>query len=605
MVHAITIITRCSHADDVTIYRKGGVLGKSILPSAKGHIDYVRISLDGGNTYSTVIATGLSTNSADEWAEAVFSLTNFIGQTNARIVFYGVSNYGYQRQYIDDVSIETAPTCKAPTGLFITNLSTTSANLNWGLTVDGDNPTYYQLTVTDEHGNVVITNNTIPGTSSSYQLTGLAQNTTYSIRMRSDCSSTLGGNSKFASYSFTTACNPVALPYSENFDDFLGIPDCTYSLNASLDLANKMGTTGKGLKLTTSQSDNAYMILPSVNHAANDLQLTFFAKASTSAPITFMAGIVTDPADIEGTFEPLFIDSISSPEGWKEIRMNTSEASISTSPISMCIFLGGGNSASLYIDNVSITSIPTCVRPEQLRAFSPTYNSINLSWTTVTAPEYLIDVIAGGDTTVFHGNSNPCTVTGLESNVEYSFRLRAVCSPGDTSEYAPTTVTGKTLCQPYLDAFWIEDAEKTSGSDLPDCWIDGYFTRITSGTSYDKPFQTQTSTVHNGSRAFQLRSMSAGNVSFMTSRGFTIDQANVYQATVWIYRPAGTGSVGEGLHFYASNLPDDISAAQDLGFINRCAGNAPVEADGAGWYKYSFPILLSSPLLKKTIFYLI
>ncbi|MCQ2344986.1 MAG: choice-of-anchor J domain-containing protein, partial [Paludibacteraceae bacterium] len=113
-------------------------------------------------------------------------------------------------------------------------------------------------------------------------------------------------------------------------------------------------------------------------------------------------------------------------------------------------------------------------------------------------------------------------------------------------------------------------------------------------STYQQPFVTQSSNVHSGSRSFKLRDLPSGNISYLTSPGFTIDQPNVYQASIWIYRPSGTSFVGEGLRLFAGNSPDDVTDAQELGFINRCAGNAPVEVleEGTygGWFKYSFPI---------------
>ena len=559
-----------------------------------GQMD-VYISLDGGATYTTVLGQGLSTPDDVEWQVAEYSLSQYTGQNNVRIVFKSISNYGSYRQYLDDVSVESAPTCKSPTGLFVSNLTTTSATLNWGLTADGDVPGFFTLIVRDENGATVISDNNVPGTSISYNLPGLSANTTYSVTMRGDCSGTLSGQSAYGTLTFTTACNTMSVPYTENFDDLSGIPDCTTSLNASIESGTKYGTSGKSLKLSATASENAFMIFPSLSHAANDIEMGFFTKSSISTAITFMVGIVSDPADIEGTFEPLYIDSIPNNTTWHEIRMNTSMASVATSPVQMCVFIGSGKAGSLYIDDVNIHAIPSCVRPEQFRAYNPTSSSVDLSWTTSLAQNHIIDIMApDGTWSSVTATTNPFTVTGLQANSQYSFRLRALCAPGDTSEYASATVTAKTLCAPLTVATWTEGAEMTAGSDLPECWIYGWSHRPTSGTSYDQPFQTQTANVHSGTRSFQLRDMTSGAVSYMTSPGFTIDQPNVYQASIWVYRPSGTSSVGEGLHLFASNSPDDITGAQDLGFINRCAGNAPVEVleEGTygGWFKYSFPI---------------
>ena len=516
--------------------------------------------------------------------------------TGARIAFrqYNCSSNWYW--FIDDLEVFQTLPCNGPTGLYVSDLTTTSATLNWGLSSGGeDNPGYLQITVRDENGATVLTDNTLPGTLISYDLTGLSANTTYTVTMRGDCTADYSDYSATATFTFTTACNPTTIPYTEDFDALNGIPDCTTSVNASIDSNTKHGTSGKSLKLAATATEGTYIVFPVINHPANDIEMGFWAKSSISTPLNYMVGVVADAADIEGTFEPLWIDSIPNSTGWYEVRMNTSEASVTTAPVQMCVYVGGGVTASLYIDDVSIHAIPTCVRPEQFRAYNPTSNSVELSWTTTNATTCIVDVMAP-DSTWSHvtATTNPFTVTGLQANSWYSFRLRGFCAPGDTSEYASATVTAKTLCTPSATAIWSEDAETTAGNALPDCWTYGWFNRPTSGTSYDQPFQTQASNFHSGARSFQLRDMTSGAVSYLTSPGFTIDQPNVYQASIWVYRPSGTSSVGEGLRLFASNSPDDVTGAQELGFINRCAGNAPVEVlesgTYGGWFKYTFPI---------------
>ena len=557
----------------------------------------VYISLDGGATYPTCLSGNVNLATEDDvnWAEAEFSLSQYIGQSNVRIVFKSISNYGSYRQYLDDVIVESAPTCKSPTGIYVSDMTTNSATLNWSFTQDGDQPGVLQLTVTDENGVTIVSNNSVNGSDISYSLTGLTPNTTYSVSMRGDCSSVLGGLSKYATYTFTTACNPAVLPYVENFDELSGIPDCTSSQNASIETNTKFGTSGKSLKLSATTTERAYLIFPIINHSSDDIEMTFMAKSSISTALSYKVGMVTDLADIDGTFEPFREDSMTQNTAWEEIRLNTSQAYTQTQYVSMCIQVDAGKSGTLYIDDVSIHAIPSCIRPEQFRAFNPTSTTIDLSWTTSTSQNHVVDIMAP-DSTWSHvvATTNPFTVTGLQQNSQYSFRLRALCGVGDTSEYASATVTAKTLCAPLTVATWSEGAELTAGSNLPDCWTYGWFNRPTSGTTYDMPFQTQSANFHSGARSFQLRDMTSGAVSYLTSPGFTIDQPNVYQASIWVYRPSGTSSVGEGLHLFASNSPDDVTNAQDLGFINRCAGNAPVEVleqgTYGGWFKYTFPI---------------
>ena len=69
----------------------------------------VYISTDGGATYTTSLATGLTAQSS--WTQKVITLNSYVGTQNVVIVFKGTSNYGSGDAYIylDDVSITETP----------------------------------------------------------------------------------------------------------------------------------------------------------------------------------------------------------------------------------------------------------------------------------------------------------------------------------------------------------------------------------------------------------------------------------------------------------------------------------------------------------------
>lgn len=69
----------------------------------------VYISTDGGATYTTALATGLT--GKEEWTEKTISLANYAGTENVVIVFKGTSNFadGDAYIYLDDVSLTAAP----------------------------------------------------------------------------------------------------------------------------------------------------------------------------------------------------------------------------------------------------------------------------------------------------------------------------------------------------------------------------------------------------------------------------------------------------------------------------------------------------------------
>jgi len=563
-----------------------------------GQLD-VYLSSDGGATLGTKIASNLTTASSTEWGTFETSLTIKKRANTYKLIFVSTANYKSTKQYLDNVQIETYPTCKTPESIYMANLTSTSADVNWSLSAIGyDIPTYIQMTVRDEQGTLVHQNNQIPGYDNYYSLTGLQPATRYTLQMRGDCDSNdpntglslYSGFSDYSSYSFTTACHAIQMPYNENFDAMNEIGICMHDMNA------KISTTAaqsgrKSLALNATESDVAYIIFPLLDVASNDVEVSFNTR-TTSAQTTaqYMVGIVADLSDVFGSFEPLYIDSVNTTT-WTNIRMNTSTARMTTSQTYIMILVSSGADVTMYIDDISIHSIPTCIRPEQLAITNIGDTTVTLNWTTSNATQHIVYATdAMGNVMRKNVGVPPCVVGGLQPNSSYSFQVRGYCNASDSSDINPMSVSCKTLCTPSATPLWSEGAEGTTGTAIPDCWRKGFWHAPTSSYTTYVGFSTQTTTVHNGSRAFKLEDMPSGTRSYLISNGFYVNQANAYDASIWIYRPTGTTYNGEGLALWVSNNSTDTTGAQYLGFINRQAGLAPIESNGTGWYQYKFPI---------------
>lgn len=187
----------------------------SYLNPAGGSLD-VLLSNDGGTTFPVTLATELTR--AATWTTVTYPLTAASG-TQVKIAFLATSNHIYQ-QYIrlDDVRVQTAASCKAPTGVSFFDLTQTSATLRWGLTSVGAIPGTYSITVTDVAGTVLLDTAGVPAPNMSYPLTGLTANTTYNVTIQGDCSGSMQGESEAVTATFTTLCYPQAAPYLQSFD---------------------------------------------------------------------------------------------------------------------------------------------------------------------------------------------------------------------------------------------------------------------------------------------------------------------------------------------------------------------------------------------------
>lgn len=113
---------------------------------------------------------------------------------------------------------------------------------------------------------------------------------------------------------------------------------------------------------------------------------------------------------------------------------------------------------------------PSCVKPTGVMATSIDSSEINFAWNTDPAIEYLVSLDEEPYTT---NNNGTVSYAGLTPNTVYTFSVRAVCAPGDTSNARVITV--KTACGEMAIPF-IEGFEGNADGDVPSCWnaVSGY-----------------------------------------------------------------------------------------------------------------------------------
>lgn len=561
----------------------------------------VYLSTDGGATYRSA-PVALNLPPVMNWTQKSYSITALAGgSANVKVAFVGtVGNGGYNSAiYLDDVTVESAPTCQAPEAIMAQGVTETSVGLMWGLTPDGATPSQYFITVTDQAGNAVMSNQAISAPSQFYNLTGLTSNTTYTVTLKGDCSAAHQGQSDQASFTFTTLCPAGAAPYTENFDALTGVPGCSYGKNVGYNTMFRYGPTGQALALTTSSTEEAYIIFPEVSLAANNVEVAFFIRPETvhNGAQQFTVGLISDPYD-PSTYDPILADSLTTTQ-WREIRVNTAQYNgyhAGATTVRPAIMVSGGINHSTFIDNVSVHAVPTCIRPEDLVVSHVTATEATLGWRAATAPQYIVEAASAAGTTYTTVTTNPCTVTGLTPNADYTFRVAALCSGADTSEFNPYSVEAHTLCVTAATPIFNEGFEQlTQANRAPECWQMGWLTKPASVTTV-APFTATTVQKHGGSRAMQLVAMPGGTRSLLSSVALPIDQANKYVVRLWVRRDAvAEPDADEGFRVWVNTTPETTAGATLLGHIHRHIGLAPTEGQ-AGWHEYEYVIPTSGDL---------
>lgn len=285
----------------------------------------------------------------------------------------------------------------------------------------------------------------------NYTITALAQATHYLVRVGAVCSDSL------IAYGFpdsvTTLCGYMELPYTISFlaDEY----PC-WTLGSNVSHSNWNG-------VTLSQWNNSYIISPEVNANIADLRAIITSEcAITSYNPRFAVGV----CNADGS-NVTWIDTI------EFLQQNTEQVD----EVHFNHYTGSGRyiilrgvEASCYIHQFTLEAFAGCVPVHDVTVDNISEHSAQLTWvpelTTNTWAVYLDDSLVATTTTPSY------TLTGLNSNTQYTVGVSEICPSGSTS----TAVTRmfQTLCDafalPYFEEF---DQAPAIGSEriLTDCWV--------------------------------------------------------------------------------------------------------------------------------------
>jgi len=365
--------------------------------------------------------------------------------------------------YVDDITIDVAPSCLKPTGLFVTNPTSSSAFINW---TENGSATQWNL-------EYVLSGEAPTGTpnatadSNPFELTDLLSGTTYDCYVQADCG---GGDVSWWSQpvTFTTLCDDFAVPFTEDFSNVTPpeIPDCWLEYET---------TSGAYMGVYTYEwtylSPPYGLVLENGNDALADVifisppiedddgaagkYINFFAYGY--AP-ELSVGTMTDPYDVSTYNE---ITTVPLTYEWTEYEVFFNNY---TGDDNFIALKGAytGPWQSIYIDDIVIDHPPTCPKPSNLYTSDSQTNSIVLHWTeNGDATMWNIEYGEAGFTPTGIANaladSNPFELTDLTDGTAYEFYVQADCGGGDLS-YWVGPVMFQTQCFP-AELPYFEDFE--------------------------------------------------------------------------------------------------------------------------------------------------
>ncbi|MCQ2276827.1 MAG: fibronectin type III domain-containing protein [Bacteroidales bacterium] len=398
--------------------------------------------------YSTFVRIGsaVTPSHTSSWELIEVNTSSYVG--NGRYLAFRTPSGTASEVHVDDITIETIPTCPHVTNIHTSSatLTPTSATLFW---TAGGTETEWAVVYGLAGSNINPDNETpqqVLG-SPSINLTGLAPETQYDVFVRAVCSSS--DSSRWWSYSFKTRCaETLSLPYSNDFDSYnvasydYYYPECWYRLNTYVLDRPCVNTTSysapNSLYFYTSTAGTYNMaILPPVDVSVpvSSLRATFMYRANSAAD-RLLVGVMTDPADVSTFVTVSTVVPTSSATTWTEKTVNFST------------YTGTGRYIAFkneysqtfaygYIDNLQIDFIPACPMPTHITANNVTTTSADLSWSDMPGEgswEILV-VPSSTDEPDFTGiisvSNNSFSVNSLMPDENYTVYLRTLCSNGE------------------------------------------------------------------------------------------------------------------------------------------------------------------------------
>lgn len=413
---------------------------------------------------------------SSSWTETAINLSEYKGQTIRLAFKYEGSNA--HDWYLDDITVSFDPTCLPPTEVTVDVESITpyGATISWTDNNATDPENGWVLLVNEEE---VVANAT------PFTLTDLTPETAYTVKVAAACSES--DTSHWTStVSFTTECEPVTIDeenvYYEDFEQYESnsfplcwtrdIPYTSYSSTYPY-VYNYSSYAHGGTKLMymyyygTSYSN--LISTPTFTNDINTLQVSFFARYSSTNP-TFVVGVMDGT-----TFEA--VDTITLTNSYEEYTVMFNEYAGNGNRIAFKSIPTGTSSYSsfyVYLDDVTVELIPSCIKPSHLEVVEGTITTTEatISWTDNNNGEPTNGWTLLVNGTEVAADANPFTLDNLTASTNYVVRVKANCAADDESAWSSDSLVFATECETYVVTEANPFAENFNAltAGIPLCW---------------------------------------------------------------------------------------------------------------------------------------
>ena len=223
------------------------------------------------------------------------------------------------------------------------------------------------------------------------------------------------------------------------------------------------------LRVSAGGEEVAFISSPGIEvERLDDKMLGFYAYTDDEEPVSL---IVFAGKGDDVSADPMAYLTLTKADGWKEFTVYfdalTDEDAQKYKNISI-VYNGNG---SYYLDDFSLTAIPSCPKPAGISVSDVTANSAVIGWTSVDGDAVCNIRLTSqnGEEKTFAGVRSPYKVDGLNAQTYYTVELVAVCGADDESDAAKASFT--TGCGTAVFPF-AENFDNMLEGELSECWDD-------------------------------------------------------------------------------------------------------------------------------------
>ncbi|NBC57034.1 MAG: T9SS type A sorting domain-containing protein [Bacteroidetes bacterium] len=433
-----------------------------------GDIGTINVDVNAGSGYDLAVFTlsGQQQTAGNEpWIEQFVDLSAYAGQT-VQIRFRAVRGDGFGSDIaIDDFQVDEAPSCLTPTGLTVTNITENTADLSWnaiGNASAGYNWFIFNAGDDPAVDPPVASGSTAAGVTSD-NVTGLPSSSFLEAYIQANCGTADGLSELSPAVSFETLCDVFPTPYFEDFENFTvsttfdedGCWDedssgaFTWDVGTggtgSLDTGPDAAFSGANYLFTEASSgslgDEAIVLSPEVDLSSLSTPALSFRYHMYGAEIDQLSIDIDDGTTLDLDVLTIVGEQQSSEtDDWIQTFVDLSPYAGQTIQVRFRVTRGDGFAGDVAIDDVNFDEAPTCFDPLNLEVLSVSDTTADLSWQPGSSEtNFDVEVVLAGTTPTgvptFEDVSVPFTATGLNSETDYDFYVRADCGPGDVSNW--------------------------------------------------------------------------------------------------------------------------------------------------------------------------